>query len=184
MCAQNSNQGNPSSCMAHAFFFHLSCKAIWLRSEPTDVGCHVVTLTAELCTMNSAMLLAWWHAREILRGKVLRCLNFPEHDPSCDGNKSQRHILTAYTAYASPLPPSPLPVQYIHHSFINSENSSLVNCLGKFNFKRKLLKEKDIIKLQGSLCPLLVQGGQGDMCCALCSSALHCSVSGKSYAHV
>ena len=75
-------------------------------------------------------------------------------------------------------------VQYIHHSFINSENSSLVNCLGKFNFKRKLLKEKDIIKLQGSLCPLLVQGGRGDMCCELYSSALHCSVSGKSYTHV
>lgn len=55
-----------------------------------------------------------------------------------------------------PLPPSPSllscrchPAPYIHHSFINSENSSLVNCLGKFNSKRKLLKEKDIIKLQG-----------------------------------
>lgn len=82
------------------------------------------------------------------------------------------------------------PVQYIHHSFINSENSSLVNCLGKFNFKWKLLKEKDIIKLQGSFCPLLAQGlgwggawGHELWAVQLCS-VLHCSVSGKSYTHV
>lgn len=78
---------------------------------------------------------------------------------------------------SSPPPPSLSlccrPVQYIHHSFINSENSSLVNCLGKFNLKRKLLKEKDIIKLQGFLCPLLVQEGCTEGTCAASRAALH-----------
>ena len=100
---------------------------------------------------------------------------------------TSKHILHMHRScsLSSSLPsPHCRPVQYIHHSFINSENSSLVNCLGKFNFKRKLLKEKDIIKLQGFLCPHLVQGGRGDMCCELCSSAPHCSMSGKSYTHV
>ena len=96
---------------------------------------------------------------------------------------TSQHILHMHPPLLSLSSPSSLPcrpVQYIHHSFINSENSSLVNCLGKFNFKRKLLKEKDIIKLQGSLCPLPRSGwggvGEGvgaEGTCAASCAALH-----------
>lgn len=92
--------------------------------------------------------------------------------------KFQEESLEANTIIYMPSPPPSLScrtVQYINHSFINSENSSLVNCLGKFNLKRRLLKEKDIIKLQGFLCSLLVREGWAVGTCAalLCSALLH-----------
>lgn len=76
--------------------------------------------------------------------------------------------------HSPPAPPLHCAALYIHHSFINSKNSSLVNCLGKFNFKRKLLKEKDIIKLQGSLClpPHPPSRGAKGTCAVSCG-ALH-----------
>lgn len=178
-------------------FPHFLSQVMWKNASVPGVAQKITNIDSKIVCTAMRRIVALLAFRISSRVRSLMKHEFPQTSPFfCCINKFQEHNLEAYTAYRPPPPrclsvlsPSPVPcrpVQYIHHSFINSENSSLVNCLEKFNFKRKLLKEKDIITLQGFLCPLLVQGevGRGDMCCEPCSSAPHCSMSGKSYTHV
>lgn len=162
----------PSSCL-----FHPSEKSQCCAENNPNID-------SRRWTMNFVALLAWQGSSQ------LHSLKGPEYSQTWLVSQCKINLrdttLWLLLPRSTTTPPCfhCCPIQYIHHSFINSGNSSLVNCLGKFNFKWKLLKrERDIIKLQG--CPSLSwEGGVRWGHSKLCSSAPHCSVSVKSYTHV
>lgn len=127
-----------------------SQKRIWGLRHVTSFSFYKMWMHEVVSKSHFIFLPILYSQANCMRGV---CLLMPNSPFSQQGYISETSKDTVHMHSSPPLFLPCHPVQYIHHSFINSENSSLVNCLGKFNFKQKLLKEKDIIKLQGSRLP-------------------------------